>query len=495
MKRILRVALLIACSWVQVAWSEDYYWTVANNPAVGKFPSFSAAVNGYVSFSETDTRYWVKTSSSLTGAATGVASFDIYNKETGRVAATQTNLLFQRYGDSCPSNTEYNSETGECTPPEEDKCLPTRGDPTFHRHKLGDILLGTISTTPPPSSVCHADCRYSDPELEGKPYRFVSGDPAGAWATFRYFGDGVTCTDGDRDIDAPSDTRPSTDKEEKCTNKVCLTADESGNCQQYTYSCTATEKHTDPGEMDCDFGEFNGKSVCVPNSPPPKMTEKEVKSDVEVTENSDGSKDTKTTTTTTTTNCTGVGACSTTTTTSVTHNHTNADGTPGAETSTCTGPDCKDSKGKSQNDKKDEEEENKSKVTGDGACDASLSCEADAVQCAILKQQKELRCHAEEQADFEEQQSAIEGAVQGDQFELSEGGSPIDVPSFINEGTRFLPSSCPAAESFSLRSQGGRTFQISYEPLCRAASDLSGLFVAVATVLAALYVGRSVGGQ
>ncbi|OHC20123.1 MAG: hypothetical protein A2883_04470 [Pseudomonadales bacterium RIFCSPHIGHO2_01_FULL_64_12] len=98
-------------------------------------------------------------------------------------------------------------------------------------------------------------------------------------------------------------------------------------------------------------------------------------------------------------------------------------------------------------------------------------------------------------ADFPKQQSAIEAAVTGDRFQLDEGSGVIDVPSFINQGTRFLPSACPAAESFSLTTAGGRTFQLSYEPLCRAASDLSGLFVAVATVLAALYVGRAVGGQ
>ncbi len=117
------------------------------------------------------------------------------------------------------------------------------------------------------------------------------------------------------------------------------------------------------------------------------------------------------------------------------------------------------------------------------------------MQCAILRQQKELRCHAEEQADFEKHESAIEAAVQGDKFKLDEGSSEIELPTFVNQGTRFLPASCPAAETFSLRTSGGRSFEISYEPLCRAASDLSGLFVAVATVLAALYVGRSVGGQ
>jgi len=122
-------------------------------------------------------------------------------------------------------------------------------------------------------------------------------------------------------------------------------------------------------------------------------------------------------------------------------------------------------------------------------------CAGDAVQCAILRQQKALRCHAEEQADFDKHKSDIEGLFEGEEFTLDEGSGDIQLPSFVSQGTRFLPETCPAAESFSLRLGGGRTFELSYEPLCTAASSLSGLFVAVATVLAALYVGRSVGGQ
>jgi len=151
--------------------------------------------------------------------------------------------------------------------------------------------------------------------------------------------------------------------------------------------------------------------------------------------------------------------------------------------------------GGSGGDGNDGEDEEPTSSVGGESCDATLSCEGDAVQCALLRQQKALHCHQKEQDDFNEHKADITALVQGDKFQLDEGGAAIEVPSFINQGTRFLPSTCPAAESFSLRMGGGRTFEISYEPLCRAASDLSGLFVAVATVLAALYVGRSVGGQ
>ncbi|ARS51438.1 hypothetical protein PSMEN_19045 [Ectopseudomonas mendocina] len=98
-------------------------------------------------------------------------------------------------------------------------------------------------------------------------------------------------------------------------------------------------------------------------------------------------------------------------------------------------------------------------------------------------------------ADYDGKKSDIESLFEGDKFDLEEGDGDIDVPSFIQQGTRFLPATCPQDKSFNLSTAGGRTFALSFEPLCQAASDLSGLFVAVATIFAALYVGRAVGGQ
>ncbi|AVO56370.1 hypothetical protein C7A17_22405 [Ectopseudomonas mendocina] len=98
-------------------------------------------------------------------------------------------------------------------------------------------------------------------------------------------------------------------------------------------------------------------------------------------------------------------------------------------------------------------------------------------------------------SDYAGKKSDIEGLFEGEQFDLQEGQGDIEVPSLIRQGTRFLPATCPQDKSFNLRTAGGRTFALSFEPLCQAASDLSGLFVAVATILAALYVGRSVGGN
>ncbi len=391
-----------------------------------------------------------------------------------------------RHGDACPAGSEYNPKTGECSAPEEDPCLSTTGNKITHRHKLGEILLGTIATSPPPPSVCQSSCRYSDPEMDGKAYRFVSGDPSGAWANFSYFGDGVTCENGETESDPPSDKKPVSDKENKCTNKVCLTVDEHGNCQQYTYSCTATEKYTDPGSMDCDYGSVNGEAVCVPNSPVPKMTEKDVKTDVKETINPDGSKNTETTTTTTTTNCTGVGACSTSTTTNVSNNKTNADGSDGGSSSSCTGSDCKDGDGKSQNDQKKEEEESQSKVTGGDKCDSPPACTGDAVQCAILRQTYTQRCADEkfQEVDGEKLGQEVEAGFEGSEFKpFGEGerGS-FDLTNMIDTSST-VSGSCPVIPPITFTIHG-KTETVQFgtvmAEVCKYASWFSFLMVAFA---------------
>ncbi|WP_225592338.1 virulence factor TspB C-terminal domain-related protein [Pseudomonas sp. PDM15] len=127
-------------------------------------------------------------------------------------------------------------------------------------------------------------------------------------------------------------------------------------------------------------------------------------------------------------------------------------------------------------------------------CDAPLSCEGDAIACAQLYLQKEQYCDGLEQSDFLGQQDDIADFLDQPDFEAEED-EEINLSEMFSEGTRFLPSSCPQAKSFSLTTNGGRTFSLSFEPLCQFASDLSYLIVAAAAVFYALYVGRAVGGE
>lgn len=303
----------------------------------------------------------------------------------------------------------------------------------------------------PPGSVCANSCQYAfGYTAASNVYVYSSGNPPGVFGVYSYTGNGIECNE---------DTRK-----------------EPGSPGQQTNPDDTPTP--DPGNQCPEGYVFNG-TFCSPNTPPPDPTDPTDPNDpTDPSDPDDGSG--------------GGGSNGGGSDGGGSNDGGSGDGDGSGDDGDGSGGGGSGS-GSGGGQGEEETVEDKSSVGGE-PCDATLSCEGDAVQCAILRQQKELRCHAEEQADFEKYESAIEAAVQGDQFKLQEGAD-IELPSFINQGTRFLPSSCPAAETFSLRTSGGRSFELSYEPLCRAANDLSGLFVAVATVLAALYVGRAVGGQ
>ncbi len=336
----------------------------------------------------------------------------------------------------------------ECPVPAPKQCESTNGQTVSHEH-LMKAAVGQ-PTIDPPGSVCGNGCQYAFTYTPASNvYVYTSGNPPGVFGVYAYTGNGIECNEStlqtpgnpsEGDTQNPDDTPP---------------PDTENNCPDgYTYNGT----------------------FCSPNNPPdPDPTDPADPTDpTDPSDPGDGSG--------------GGGSGGGSDGGGSGEGNGDGDGSDGGN-----GDGSGGGGNGGGNGEEDDGEDDKSSVGGE-SCDATLSCEGDAVQCAILRQQKELRCHAEEQADFEKHKSAIESAVQGDKFKLDEGAE-IQLPSFINQGTRFLPATCPSAESFSLRTAGGRSFELSYEPLCRAAGDLSGLFVAVATVLAALYVGRSVGGQ
>jgi hypothetical protein len=92
------------------------------------------------------------------------------------------------------------------------------------------------------------------------------------------------------------------------------------------------------------------------------------------------------------------------------------------------------------------------------ACESPLACSGDAVQCALLTVQKQIRCDAAAARDFPAQKDAISNFLdaQGDSAELDEGDGEIDVSGLFSGPTdaRFLPAACPPPKSFSLTTMG-----------------------------------------
>lgn len=399
-----------------------------------------------------------------------------------------------RSGTSCGEGKNYNSETGECVAPEPDQCAAATGE-FVHEYNAGS-LDPSVPPSVPPSSICESGCLYNRTATVKGCNRFLEDttgkDLNSVYCKVVYQGAGSQCTSNNPPPGSvfdqppskpPADSTPQFTSESQCGDWV-TNADGS-----QSRNCTSSEKLKEPGQLNCS--NASDYLHCTTGKPAPRFEDTTKTEETTKTTNPDGSSKTDTTTTTDKTVCVGTKICTSTTAEESATSETDADGKPGDETKSCTGSGCTPDEGEGE----DEGEEGPERLASAGSCDAAFSCSGDPIDCEVLRQQKEQLCLAEEMTDFPKQQSAIEAAVTGDRFQLDEGSGVIDVPSFIDQGTRFLPSACPAAESFSLTTAGGRTFQLSYEPLCRAASDLSGLFVAVATVLAALYVGRAVGGQ
>lgn len=416
------------------------------------------------------------------------AECEQYGKADGR---RWGGVNIARLGNECSGT--YDSETGECKLPEPSQCESSIGQFVEHQHKVGTLSEGGVvlqnTRTEPPGSLCQNSCQYAfSGEAPSRCYRFMEGnDQDAGYCVFRYKGNGVECPNTEPTPNTPPATLPTREKSNECTNKV---TDGEGRTH---YSCLATDSFKEPGNMQC--GEVNGVYGCKPGKPSPAKKETEQKTEVSEQTSSDGSSTTTTTTTTTVTNCSGVNACSSTTSVTNGTSKTNADGTSGGESSSCTGTGCKGDGDKEQGeDEKDEEEEPEREASGTDDCDAPLQCSGDAIDCAMVQQQKELRCEVEKQGDFDKHKSDIEAAVQGDQFELAQD-LEVEAPSFLDSGTRFLPSSCPSDKTFSLKTNGGRTFAFTYEPLCAAASDLGVLILIGTSVFCALYIGRAFGGE
>ncbi|WP_153957783.1 virulence factor TspB C-terminal domain-related protein [Pseudomonas aeruginosa] len=389
-----------------------------------------------------------------------------------------------RSGNGCKSDDEtYNPSTGVCET--SNKCKETYGQELMHEHKVGAVKDGHFTDpVAPPSYLCQNSCRYGSPATTGSGNGYRMGQGFDVFVVYSYLGEGVECEAGSSpDSSPPSDKSPSGSNSSDCTNKV---TDAEGRVH---YSCTKTDSYQDPGNLNC--GTANGQIVCTVSKPSPNKTETTSKTDVTESKNPDGSSDKTSTTETTVTTCKGMNACSSSTTTNVTNGRTNSDGTDGGSSTECKGAGCKPSGegagGDSEGEEKEEEKE--SSVSGDESCDAVIACEGDAIQCAMLKQEKKQTCAW----DYEKAKGTIESEIAKPEYRLTE--TTINTGELFNAGisaSRWLPSACPAPKVISLSSGPSQTF--SWEPECQMASSLAPIIVGLASLFFAVYVGRSIGG-
>lgn len=411
-------------------------------------------------------------------------------------------FVVYRSGNACPAGSTYDPSTGMCKGPEPDKCASTAGSSVTHESDVGPVNNGSPGGDPDPV-VCSGSCQYVNSWDEQNCYMFAGNDPAKRdhfYCKFRYQGNGTSCTAGNSTT-PPSGTpfdqpatkppislEPSTNSSKKC-GEWTTTGDGSA-----TRNCDTDVSYTDPGKLDC---KPTSTKTCTPISPIPELNDNSSKDTTTSVTNPDGSKTTTTVTTNTKVTCKGVSPCTTTTSTTTKTDNTNADGTAGDSTTTCKGSGCKpngtgsgNGDDATDNDGDEGEEEEESSVGGE-ACTAAISCNGDAIQCAILRQEKLSQCNDEKyrELDVVKLKSDVEADFSGVDFKplVAEAGDKFNFANVINTDSQFS-ASCPRLPTVQF-SFGTRTETIGFDEgideLCKYAILLSYLMVAFAMYRAA----------
>ncbi|MPT53179.1 EB domain-containing protein [Delftia sp.] len=253
----------------------------------------------------------------------------------------------------------------------------------------------------------------------------------------------------------------------------------------------------DPGKCNGQSGTVNGVSVCLPYG------EAEGDKTTRTETNSDGSKtrtDTKTT-------CTG-STC--TTETKVTKIGPDGNSTGGSTTVTqvpkddyCSrnpgssvckaldpkGPGGGSGNGSGNGNGNGDGDDDEDKSSFGGSCSGGWSCEGDAIQCAIAKEQHKRSCELFQDTDNEAYKLyAKEKDKEGSVLDGLKGNKDVDVSQYVNGGDDFIGSgSCPADRKISF-SYGEVT--IPYSSLCPYISMFGVVIVVCAGIAGARIITR-----
>ncbi|HFT1822238.1 TPA: virulence factor TspB C-terminal domain-related protein [Pseudomonas aeruginosa] len=438
MKKLIGGATLLLFS--AVCHAADYSWAYGG----ATFPSADAACNSYfltVKLSVNSVnRYSVKMQSPTT------ALCSVY-VPIGSAEGVYSSINLNRKGDSCPNGGTYDATTGSCiTPPESDPCREKAGQPTSW-----SLLRPDLNGMGPIEYLCQNGCRVTYGSATCGP---LNSDPTKGFCsgTGTFTGQQCQPTDeatGGSNPDPNPDPPDQPDPPDKPDEHGCVPP-----AQWSGTTCVMPPK--EPGDGGDGGGEGgDGGSGGGGNNG-----------------GGDGGGD---------------GG-----------NNGGGDGTGGGDGSG-NGDGSGDGGGTGGGDKPGEEEGKcdpakdpsckPSSVTGE-SCDADLSCEGDAIQCAILKQQKKQTCAW----DYDKAKATIQAEILKDEYKLK--NSSIDTGKLFSDGTsasRWLPAACPAPKVISLRLAPSQTF--SWEPECQMATSLAPIIVGLASVFFAVYVGRSLGGS
>lgn len=282
---------------------------------------------------------------------------------------------------------------------------------------------------------------------------------------------------------------------EPCKPPEPTTTDSSQNCTSKqvnggttTYTCNSQSSSDQFSDSECAVGTVNGVTGlhCTKADYVPEGGNKQVQDKITEVTNPDGSKTVTNESTTTKTTC-KAGVCKTTTTTTTTTTGKDSAGNTTSVDKDCKGDKCDDPS--TPKDESEEEEEGERTVSGE-TCNSTLACEGDAIDCAVLNQQKLMRCSM----DWETQKGAVIAEAGKAEYQLET--DEINVSSLFSgpSASRWLTASCPADRTVHL-SLTNSSVVFSWKFICDYATGLGHLLVALASLFFAVYVGRAFGGS
>lgn len=496
-QRYVVLVLLIASaqSYSGITQAQEYYWSFSG--AQSQYGSAFEAANAYIQrAADSSTTYNnYRLGDTRFASATRFQFCYLADRVSNGVVQNFCWHEVNRSGTQCPTGTEYNAQTGGCEGAQPDQCESTIGDVVYHEFRFASLGSDGNPSADPPVTVCKSGCQYSHTFGDFSSKRDF-GPPDQLVGSFEYKGNGISCTPSANDpsvFDQPPAKDPVTKAPEYASSNDC-SAWETQPDGTLKRNCTANTSYKDEGQVECKGGTagsgFSSSVTCTPSkNKPPQKSETNVEQETTKKDNPDGSSETTTKTDTTKTECKGTKPCESTSKTETESENTDANGNT-TKNGNCVGDGCNPDKPDGDGVGDEEGEQGEERTATVGTCDGGFSCSGDPIDCAILKQQKEQQCYAEEMGDFDGKKADIEGLFQGDAFTLEE--AEVSAPSIIGEATRFLPAGCPAPERAQL---SGGSLSFSYQPLCTIAVDLSWIIVAVASIWAAAYVGRAFGGE
>ncbi|EKH5750285.1 attachment protein [Pseudomonas aeruginosa] len=425
---VLRISLFMVCLlpslfFARGANAEQFYWVVASPSAVagGSYGSPSSACAVVFDYYKPTTN-WIK---SVEPVRRNDTVFDCFARGMNASGSAQSGNIgvISRRGDSCQPGAEYDSAAGVCKePPKECEV----GTPNLFRSSSYPIIVingkNTVPSSPP--SGCLSGCAYeADSSRPTSCYR-TPGSTTEGFCNYTLKSNGQNCSadSGNLGGTGPSLSEPN--------------------------QPPVTDPPSDPNDPGCPKGYSWSGTTCVktPTDPTDPTDPKDPGGDGGGTGGGDGGGGTG-----------GGGDGGTGGGDGGTGGGDGNGGTGGGDGDGGGTGGGGDGGGDGQCDPA--KDPNKcgsgSSISGDGDCKVAIQCNGDAIQCAIVRQEKAARCADEEfrtvdDKKIQDLKNTLAGEFSGPEYEpiTATGENTHDLSKLLDTSGRFSKS-CPVIPDFS----------------------------------------------